>query len=173
MKNEVWREVVGFEGWYSVSSLGRIRREMDSRRSKQGLVLKPGLKKDGYLMVSLQRNSIAKSFNVHRIVAHAFLGERPIDFQINHKDLNKLNNTPSNLEYCSKSCNIRHAFKNGAFPSRKGERNIRAKLNNKAIIDIKKNYISRKTPLRVFSKKYGVTLATIHKVLVGRSWNQN
>ena len=63
----------------------------------------------GYLRVKMNN----KSHEIHRIVAKFFIGERPNGMCVNHKDGNKLNNSPSNLEYVTIAENIHHAVKHG------------------------------------------------------------
>lgn len=61
-----------------------------------------------------------KLIAVHRVVAYTYLGEPSIDKQeINHKDGNKLNNHVSNLEWCSRQENVRHAFDTNLFDSKR------------------------------------------------------
>lgn len=62
---------------------------MERARTKP-IVLKPGLKKNGYLQVSLvQKNGKIKYISIHRLVALAFI-ENPDNLeQVNHKDGDK------------------------------------------------------------------------------------
>ena len=91
---EVWKDVRGYEGFYEVSSKGRIR------NSKTKHILSPG-KPQGYHYVALYNNGVRKNKQVHRLVAEAFL-ENPNNYPIpNHKDENRTNNSIDNLEWCS------------------------------------------------------------------------
>lgn len=107
---EVWKPVVGFEDYYEVSNLGRIRsldREIYSEKGSfmrfyRGRILKLTDKGNGYLVVNLGRGNRR---HVHRVVAEAFL---PNNFNlpyINHKDENPKNNEVSNLEWCTAKYN--------------------------------------------------------------------
>lgn len=102
---EEWRVVDGFED-YEVSSLGRIRRFSDKRLRK----LKPS--KLGYIRVDLYKNREPHWFCVHRLVAAAFLENKNKLPQVNHKNGVKGDNRVVNLEWCSRSDNIIHAYKN-------------------------------------------------------------
>lgn len=102
---ECWREVKGFEGLYFVSDYGRVR--------SQKKILSPKKEKNGYLRVTLYKTRKAKTVSVHRLVAEAFLGPCSGNMQINHKDGCKVNNHVSNLEYCTCSENIKHAYDAG------------------------------------------------------------
>lgn len=105
---EEWRPVPGYEGLYEVSSYGRVR-SLDryvktcygSYRLHKGKVLSPGIRPDGYLVVSLQY----RMFRVHRLVAEAFIPNPDNLPQVNHKDEDKSNNRFDNLEWCDSKYN--------------------------------------------------------------------
>lgn len=68
----------------------------------------------GYLRVSLQKPDGGLAIVMaHRLVHEVFIGPVPLGLQINHKDLNKTNNTPSNLEVVTGARNIQHSYENG------------------------------------------------------------
>lgn len=93
---EVFRPIIGYEK-YCVGSFGTV-----VRGSK---TLKTFVNKEGYVLVSLCKDGICKSFFVHRLVAIAFI-ENPNNLpQINHKDENKANNCVENLEWCDQKYN--------------------------------------------------------------------
>ena len=104
--SEVWKPVVGFEKYYSVSSNGVVM----SKRS--GKPRKPVFcKNNGYLMVVLSGDNGFKSTKtVHRIVAEAFLKHTPEQTCINHKNECKTDNRLENLEWCTKRYN--NTYKN-------------------------------------------------------------
>ena len=83
-------------------------------------ILKPTARKDGYLRVSLCKGGIKKSYLLHKLVAETFIDNSGNKAQINHIDGNKFNNTTKNLEYCTQSENIKHAYKNGLMKPRYG-----------------------------------------------------
>ena len=92
---EVWKSVVGYEGYYEVSNLGRVRRVTNKNN-----LLVPNTLPYGYLQVCLSVNAVRKQHRIHRLVAEAFLpnpNNLPI---VNHKDWNPSNNRVDNLEWC-------------------------------------------------------------------------
>ena len=104
--NEIWKPVVGYEGVYSVSSNGRVRREsgVDSMgRKLSSHVLKSYT--DRYVGVHLCKNGKMKNLWVHRLVAEAFLPNPKGLKTVNHKDEIKTNNNVSNLEWMSQPDN--------------------------------------------------------------------
>jgi hypothetical protein len=100
-------------GKYEVSEDGKVRSAINGRfkGSKPGTILKQVFDEKGYLRVNLYFNAKGSPARVHRIVAEAFLGDRPEGMTVNHIDGNKVNNHVENLEYVSNKENIRHAHR--------------------------------------------------------------
>lgn len=112
MNKEEWRGVVGYEGMYEVSNLGRIRslnrvvsRSDGERRNIKGKILKTRIDKHGYERIDLKINGKSKLWLVHRIVAMAFIEKKKGCNYIDHIDGNRSNNLPSNLRWCTISEN--------------------------------------------------------------------
>lgn len=102
---EVWKDVVGYEGIYQVSSLGRIKSVNYYRKTNREQVRKPCKRKDGYLSIALSKDGKTITKTVHRIVATAFIPNPNNLEMINHKDEDRTNNSVDNLEWCSRSYN--------------------------------------------------------------------
>ena len=96
---EIWKEILGYEGLYEVSNLGRVR------NMRTGRILKPGPDKDGYLLVGLYKSGVRTTNKIHRLVGQAFLPNPQNLPQINHKDEDETNNAVSNLEWCDNKYN--------------------------------------------------------------------
>ncbi len=107
---ETWKAVPGFEGRYEVSDHGRVR-------NSQGRVLSPNAQNSGYQIVHLYSGGRGTRVVrlVHRIVAAAFVSASPQDHEVNHIDGVKTNNVASNLEWVTRSGNIRHSVALGLF----------------------------------------------------------
>lgn len=103
LQGEEWRSVIGFEGRYEVSNLGRIRSLVKYARWQQvPRLMKTRLNCHGYLMVTLKYgDGRFKSEVVHRLVARAFVDGYDKELVVNHKDENKVNNRAENLEWIS------------------------------------------------------------------------
>lgn len=102
-ESEVWKDVVGYEGFYKVSNKGNVysvdRRGLQGY-GRRGRILKPGYTSRGYLQVTLSKNGKTKTKTVHRLVAEAFLANPNGLTQVNHRDENKVNNNVENLKWC-------------------------------------------------------------------------
>ena len=113
MQKEIWKPVVGFEGLYEVSNLGRVKGV--SRKSKRGnhwisvkeTILKTGTSM-GYPFVNLRRSGRVKSVKVHRLVAEAFIPNPENKKEIDHKNTTKTDNRVSNLHWVTRSENCRN-----------------------------------------------------------------
>jgi hypothetical protein len=164
---EEWRAVVGYEGWYSVSSRGRVRREISATSGKAGRCLAPCPQWHGYLLVDLYRNGQKRKFTVHSLVAGAFLGPRPPGYDINHIDLDKSNNRADNLEYVTRKQNLEHADKNGL--TRRGSLNGLAKLTEDDVRTIRATPITHGVQMAL-ARRYGVSHSVIRNVLSRKTW---
>jgi hypothetical protein len=97
---EIWKDIVGYENKYQISSWGRLR-------NTNGM-MKPMIASNGYLVACLWKNNKQRKFVMHRIVAQAFL-ENPQNYkEINHIDEDKTNNRVENLEWCSHKYNMNY-----------------------------------------------------------------
>lgn len=134
---EIWKQLPYSDGKYYVSNLGRIKSMF------KGIERIMTLRKDklGYIRVSFFVNNRSKGFLVHRLVALAFVPNPNKYTEINHIDGNKENNVPENLEWCTRSHNVKHAFDMGLKVNKKGSENCHAKSFNQ--FDLEGNFICR------------------------------
>lgn len=103
---EIWKDIPGYEGLYQVSNLGRV---YSVKRRK---IMKQETSIHGYKRIGLSKNSKPQHHSIHSLVLSAFVGERN-GRSINHIDRDKTNNKLSNLEYCTRSYNMQHAYETG------------------------------------------------------------
>ena len=110
---EIWKDVNGFEGFYQVSNFGRLR-SIDriittkagwTQRNYGKIIKTENVINSGYIKVDLHKNGKSYPKLLHRLVAESFC-EKPegCDY-VNHRDMNKTNNTSSNLEWCTAKYN--------------------------------------------------------------------
>lgn len=142
LKGEIWKPVVGYEGFYEVSNLGNIK-SLDrtvKQRNRWGKIMDrffPGkmLSKNRcesarYQMVALSDgNMTRKTILVHRIVAKAFIPNTANKPQVNHINGEKKDNRVVNLEWCDGEYNIAHAVENGLMKSGKHNSSSRLVIN--------------------------------------------
>jgi hypothetical protein len=165
---EIWKDIKEYEGLYQVSNMGKVK----SLRRIHGIINKilSNHLTRGYYSVKLSVNRKEKDFNVHRLVANAFIPNPLAKPCVNHRDANKCNNEFTNLEWCTHQENMDHAsFMNLLV---KGERNHKHKLS---MIDV--NFIreKRKEGFRVFeiAKSFrNVDYSTIFRIANNESWKQ-
>jgi hypothetical protein len=106
MKEE-FRNIKGYEGYYQVSNIGRIKSLERKGRSKDK-ILNIYINSNGYSFVRLSKFNKASNKTIHVMVARAFIPNPESYKTVNHKDLDKTNNHFNNLEWCSYKQNTRH-----------------------------------------------------------------
>lgn len=164
---EEWRPVVGWEGQYDVSSLGRVRRTVGSKR--WGTILRFSYVK-GYARCRLFRRPGITSVVVHRLVAEAFIGPRPDGHEVNHKDGARANNRPDNLEYVTPAGNTAHAVTVLGRPNgRPGTQNGRATLTEE---DVQKaiSMLAAGQPKKAVAAHFGKHWSWAYGLSHGRIW---
>jgi hypothetical protein len=112
----LWKDVVGYEGYYRVSDSGNVisvTRYDRLGRLKVGVIKRTIIQNSGYKVVNLKVDGEQKNHLVHRLVAEAFIPNPDNKKFVNHIDGNKLNNEVSNLEWCTRSENMKHATEIG------------------------------------------------------------
>jgi hypothetical protein len=104
---EIWKPVIGYEGLYQVSNLGRIK------NVKQQNILLGDMHVKGYRRVCFSVNCVSSVLLVHRIVAQTFIPNKDNKPCVNHKDCNKTNNEVENLEWVTYRENNLHTINQG------------------------------------------------------------
>lgn len=120
LPGEIWKDIPDSDGYYQVSNLGRVkglRRMIEDCNGRKLRVLpeyvcKPQVNSGYYhIYVDYRGERIDKA--IHRLVASAFIPNPDNLPEVNHIDGNKLNNKYTNLEWCTRSENRRHAIVTG------------------------------------------------------------
>lgn len=164
---EIWRDVPGYEGIYSVSNWGRLRREKGSpHQPRETMIIKLQSDKEGYFNYRLSKNGKGKMIKIHRLVMAVFVGHSPLP--VNHIDGNKSNNCVSNLCYVTPKENTQHALQNGLL--RKGSQVSWAKVTEAEVIQIRLEYATGKILQHELGKRYGVSYKTIGKIIRRERW---
>jgi len=118
-KKEVWKDVVGYEGLYEISSFGRLKRLKRTTLGKDGieynypeLIIKGDYDKDGYIRTTMSKNKKKKTKKLHRLVAEAFIPNPNNYPEVNHLDETKDNNHVDNLEWVTVKGNANYGTRN-------------------------------------------------------------
>ena len=149
---EEWKPIEGI--YYFISSFGRVRNYKDEVMAQQ-------LSMNGYSRCELYKDGSKKKYNIHRLVAKAFIDNPKNYEQVNHKDCVKTNNHVDNLEWCTPKQNVHHAIANG----RQG------KPPFKPVVQIDKNgYVfARYESVTAASEAVGVNPTSVTAALTGKS----
>lgn len=163
---EEWRDVVGYEGFYQVSSLGRIK-STPRRRTKGGLIKLHLNKGTGYLGFSLSKNGEIIYANVHRLMAEAFIPNPENKATVNHKNSIRSDNRLENLEWNTSSENNKHAYE---FGYNKITENHLSHKTKKPVLqyDLHGNFIREFISARYVEREYRINHANIRKCCLGR-----
>ena len=130
-KQELWKPVVGFEGCYEVSNLGKVK---SLRRTKNNNGFAQNVyerilaqAQTNYPSVSLWLDGVLTVKKVHRIVAEAWIPNPENKPEVNHIDANRQNNCIDNLEWVTRQENCTHAKVNKLMPS--GKNHVKTKVD--------------------------------------------
>ena len=109
--NEIWKDVVGYEGVYEVSDLGNVK----SLKFNKEKVLTNNLNRNGYLQVGLSKRGRVKSKGIHQLVAEAFLNHKPCGFKlvVDHQNGVRKDNRLENLQIITSRKNTSKDIKGG------------------------------------------------------------
>lgn len=188
---EIWKDVVGYEGYYQVSNLGNVRgvdryvieTNTNKRKLIKGKMLTKHKKDNGYRQVNLTKDGKTTFHYVHRIVMKAF---KPLndytDMEVNHIDYNRSNNELSNLEWTNHKDNVVHSSSNGKYGKVKGSANHKTTFTEEQVIEMREKYYKQGIgiPQLVYEiygikysddrKGYKIKYNTIFGIINYRTW---
>lgn len=168
-------DIIGYEGIYKINNVGTIRKYTKIHKNNGGTYTRPEFEitvsndSSGYLKATLTNNlGEKKAPKVHKLVALMFIGERPKDMTINHKDGNKHNNSVSNLEYISQGDNVRHSYDTG-LNKNYTDKHVNAKLTTEKVLEMRND---TKNTNAYYARKFNVDSGTISRARRGESWTR-
>jgi len=177
---ELWKEISEYEGLYSVSSLGRVKsiqREVLYSNGRTHIVKEKILKQEISKTTKMKRVTLSKQCSVERFLVHRLVGKEFIPnpenkSQINHIDGDRLNNTITNLEWCTGSENMMHAYKTNLQTALKEQKCPSAKLEWCDIHEIRDSFKSGIT-VKTLKTKFNVSEENIRHILRNSTWKDN
>ena len=147
-KKETWKPVVGFEGLYEVSDLGRVRsldriirqwnRHAWIERRYPGVVLKPRPRNKFYAAYILYNGNIKRTVNGHVLVAESFVGPRPRGLEVCHDNGVHDDNRLCNLRYDTHKSNSGDTTKHGRQVRPQGEKHGMSRFSNEDVVLMRK-----------------------------------
>ena len=169
---EVWKPIHSLNDKYEASNNGQIR------NARTGRIMKQFTNLFGYKNLTVRPEpNMTVNIRVHRAVAEAFIGECPEGYVVNHKDGDKTNNCPDNLEYVTPSENNQHALDTGLrhpadmekFAPR-GEKHYRSEISEEDVLKILN--LRKETGFggRKLAKITGLSRGTVDAIIFGKSW---
>jgi hypothetical protein len=173
--NEIYKDIVGYEGLYQISNLGNVKslaRIDNCNRCRKEVIMSPGKSHKGYLRIALCKNGIKQSYSINRLIAELFIPNPNNKPQTNHLNGIKTDNRVENIEWCNNSENQLHAIKNGLKPSSKGECNGNHKITKEQVIEIRNKYVPIKYSAYKLAKEYGVRPGTIQFIIKYKTWKE-
>lgn len=159
---EVWKPVIGFEGFYEVSNFGRVRSKdryvkhnCGGLKKVEAQILSQLITSNGYCQVFLWKHGKRKVCLVHRLVLQAFVGECPKNMEVRHLNSISTDNNLENLAYGTRSENTIDTLKLG--------RGGRQRLNPTLVKEIRKR-LSNGESSKVLAHEYEVSTRAIYKI---------
>lgn len=159
MEKEMRKDIPGFEGHYVIEG-----DKIFSLKFGKEKELIPQTLASGYQQIGLTKDGVRTFFYLHRLVAEAFVPNPHNKPEINHINGIKWDNRPENLQWSTKSENLKHAYAQGLRVAKKGEDHGRAILRNSEILEIFR-LREEGLKMRELSELFGCSTPYICKIL--------
>ena len=158
---EIWKDIVGYEGLYQVSNLGRVK----SLKYGKEKILKPANIGRGYLKVNIWKNGEQNQYLVHRLVGQSFIPNPNNLPEINHRDEDKTNNRVENLEWCDRKYNNNF----GTHNQRVAEKMTNGKLSKTVLqFTLEGNFVKEWKSTRDVQRNLGFDQGHISQCCTGK-----
>lgn len=162
---EEWKPVVGYEGLYEVSNMGRVR-SLDRKvallngevRHYKGKILKQRITTQGRKMVALYKDRKKYYKTSHSLVAEAFIGERPESYHVCHINGDYTDNRLSNIQFDTVSQNSIDNY-------RYGSKSPRGKLSIEQVLEVRNLYTTGKYKQIELADKFNISPDNISRII--------
>ncbi|MRF37154.1 hypothetical protein GIJ44_20925 [Staphylococcus sp. KY49P] len=177
MSDEIWKGIPGYEGLYSISITGRVKRLARNRiiatsvsRPLKEKEIKTFEGKLGYIHVNLWKNGQMKQHRIHRLIMLTFTKKPQDKNVINHIDGDKSNNSLDNLEWCTNRENTIHAYKTGLAKGKKGIENSQGRLTSEEVISMRNLYATGEYTQKEIGEIFGISRRHAGDIVNGKKW---
>ena len=185
LNGEVWKDILGWEGLYSVSSLGRVKREERSvircnqydafSMTYPVKILKANNDSKGYPQVTLsaqnfsfmKKKSVAR---VHRLVAQAFHVNPENKPQVNHINAERQDARVENLEWCTASENQQHSYKENGREALKGVDSGMSRYSEGVVLAVYCLAVIGRYSQEEIGRMYGMPQITVSNIKTKKTW---
>ena len=173
---EVWKDVVGYEGLYEVSNKGQVRSKdrivtsvIGVKRFVKSRMMSMMPDNSGHLVVGLNRNNKQQLLLVHRLVLEAFVGPCPPGMEGRHyPKRDPTNNRIDNLSWSTREQNQQDRVKHGTHC--RGERCATTHLKERDVREIRSFYSTGKYTLKQLGEKYRLKTGSVHNIVKRKTW---
>jgi hypothetical protein len=167
MSNEIWKDVMDFEGRYQVSDFGRIK---SFARNKLGIIITPYKTQFGYHAITLRINKKLTYRFIHRVVATAFIPNPNNKPSVNHKNGIRTDNRLDNLEWCTAKENTQDGIRRQTIKVA-GDNSKRRKINYASVLLIRQAHL-RGEPMKSIARQHGLCIPQIWNICNYKSWRK-
>lgn len=167
--DEIWKDIEGYEGLYQVSNLGRVRSLYKRYKDVEFLKFDNCY---GYKTVGLYKDGKKNIFRVHRLVSLAFIPKEHGKPQVNHINGDKSDNRAVNLEWCTGSENMKHAYKIGLQKINTEEANKAKRILNTEQVKRIRKLLSSGLSTREVAKVCGVGKTLVSNIKQNKAYKE-
>lgn len=169
---EIWKPVVGFDGFYEVSSNGKVRsvsRTDCAGRRRKAKLISAGIGPKGYRSVNLYKDRSVRGLRVSRLVLSSFVGPCPQGMEAAHNNGCRSDDRLSNLRWATHVENCADKIVHGTNVVLRGERAGSSKLSEDAVRDIFRAYKDGERQKDI-AARIGIGRPQVSTILSGKSW---
>ena len=175
--NEIWKDIKGYEGLYQISNYGRVKSLIRHIINKNGRnitkkekIMKLTYDRDGYLLVGLNKDKKQTQFRVHRLVLINFVNNVENKPETNHLNSIRDDNRLINLQWCTRSENSRHSYRQGNNKGAFGEKSGSCILTENEVHVIRGLLENTALKHREIAEIFNISCTTVCDVKSRKSW---